>query len=226
MANEIMLKNSKDFFAVDFSDLADTINSLANCAQRLSPEEKQTAISAVREWERVIKNQLTVKRREAARIVDALMNPDACNLTNSEFEAIATNIHIEPLYEAYIKEVNAVNEITQQIADINARYDGITRDTDEGATAMADRDVEVFTASAERQKHAIKRNAARRALVKSIVSDKSIQATLADARAFVDNVTRYENEAILKAQNIRVNIAIDDDRVKEALKELLNFTLD
>lgn len=224
--NELITNNAKDFFNVDLSSLADTIDKLSGASTVLTIEEKQAATNAVRQWERVIKEQIDEKRKDANRIIQSLReNSKAFNLSDGEFEAICTQIGIKDQYDKYVELTLEIQDKLAMKNSVNQKYIGINLTKKENAELRYERDYEIQTILMEVGKLQSQQSHLKQKLVQQIANNSDVKNTIKEADDFLDRVNEIYNDATLKAQKVRLNISINDPNVREALHELLAFSI-
>ena len=226
MSNQMITTDDKDFFAVDLNSLSDIIDKLSNSAAKLDVNEKQAATNAVRQWERVIKEQIDDKRKDARRIVTSLSgNSSAFNLTDGELEALCRNIGLDKEYDDYMAVRAEIQDKTAAKASADLKYTGINLMAKENAQLRYEHDYEIQTILMEVGKLQNQESRMKYKLVKDIAANPNVQAKLKDAQGYLDRADALFNEATTKAQKVRLNITINDPDVRAALHELLDFQL-
>ena len=226
MSNQMITTNDKDFFAVDLSSLSDIIDKLSGSAAKLDVNEKQAATNAVRQWERVIKEQIDDKRKDARRIITSLSTCDNnFNLTDGEFEALCRNIGMDAEYDKYMAIRTEIQDKFVAKDSVDMKYAGINLMAKENAELRYERDYEIQNILMEIGKLQNQESRMKHKLVKDITADKTVQEKLKEAREYLDRADAIYNEATTKAQKVRLNITINDPDVRAALHELLDFQL-
>lgn len=225
--NEIITTgNSQSFFAVNLDSLTPIVDRLSGASAQLSNEEKIAATGIVRQWEELVKTQITDRRNDARRIIESLSeNNSSFSLTKAEFAAICTKCGLDKEYADYTDVIAALDDNDNAVEAAKNKYAGIDLYAKANSTLRYERDYEIQLLLMKRGELQTKENHLKRSLVRAIVSNDDIRKSVTEAGEFLQRVESIYRDVTLKAQKLRLNISINDPDVRKTLHELLEFSI-
>ena len=216
---------------VDFNGLNATISTLANHTAELTPEEKVSAVAIVRDWEGHIIKRLRTKAGELQsmlRYFGVSYNGNyyggAADINEDvEIELARVTETMEP-YEAYVE---ALEEYEDYVRTERPESPFIDTDTtlEQQEKLNADYTAAMATFKIKVRNLEHKRNVRYTTWKRQMQADPNIKLMIKDAKKFLGSITDLEASCSEKSKLASMNIAINSPQVREALKDLLTFSI-
>ena len=216
------------FDPIDFEKLNSSISKLAASNKTLSADEKNFAIGIIDEWDKSIINAIDEKIQEG-RNIEHTLNPNMSYYNEMEdemLEALSKQLGAKTskLFKAYLDAKDALFVIERSAPEGDQ-----IRNLDETAEEYLDRQAKF---SAESAKYQLKLAKARKNvdwalynLKKELQVMPEVQEILKRIKTFTRKQSSFKKACEEKSRLAKINITISDDSVREALKELINFTI-
>lgn len=240
MSNEITVQNGTqvannigDFFGdIDFSKLNQTITKLAS--HNLSDTEKTSAIEIIDSWNENVVQRINVEVRKIDNFINCVQPSASCRGISAliydgdystELEFIMNKIGMMDTYEELIDAIDDYDIANQNMKNVQTVV--VDVDTTAADEVMQSKDIEI-----ERiKKSAAVRKAGNRIaklnekISNAINSDKDLLKAIRALKKKSNAMRKASIECTDKANLAKINVTIDDASTRDALSELINFTL-
>lgn len=226
-----LMQVANNFFNVDFSAMNSTIDSLANRG-KLSTIEKHEANKIIDTWNDNVVNKLKLEERNIrdflSRISGSMNSGIPSCIDNQQFiDEIEMLVEYAGLQDKYDEMCATVDEYNTALAiknNIPSIDDDI--DTTEGELIYMRRDYEYEVTVAQKNLQKVGNKLARQnaAIVAALNADPNVRKIIAQLKKRAANMAKMSTMCCDKAQLAKINITIDDDNVRNTLKELVELT--
>ena len=222
-----------EFFGViNFDQLNTVIEKLGQSRQDLTPEDKKFALSAIETWEESVIKKLNFKSKEAEDLLKCLEINTSYNYLECHGKEMADNETFLQIIEA----IDAKKEFNDYMDAVRIAYayknSRPIRNEDELGTTIEQSIENAAAYQAEYSKYDVtnasndaKVKKAANALRQRFANDDRVQELTMRLRRFRTNVDKFSIECTEKSQMAKLNVTINNDDVREAIQELLNFTI-
>ncbi len=215
-----------DYFRVNFGELAETITRLANRDTALTDQDKELAVKVIDDWSRDVVDQIRNKKQLAEHLVTSLnVNNSSCYRDMNELEQIAHSAGCTKQFDLFKSAEDLLGALRQEDKDIRSKYDGI--DLREPGNFEVYRMYKEETIEMNKKIVTAERESRKslRVLIVALNKDATVKNTIAKCNGFLGNVDVLITEATNKANMARVNVTIDNQEVRNALLDLLEFQI-
>ena len=221
------------FGDIDFNKLNDTISQLAN-RQKLTKVEKTSALEIIDSWNTNIIGKLDIEKDSITQFINALYG---VGRQNGISDLISSQAHIDEL-ELLIDYIGA-NEQYDTLIDTMDQYavvSGVLQNQPrlvidlestkaEEIIQYKDLQLEQIKVDAECKRLGNKIARLNTEIAKMLVADKDVQTLIRGLKKKATAMNKMKTECTDKAQLAKINVTIDDNNVRDALKDLINFKI-
>lgn len=221
------------FFNIDFSAMNTIIDNLAN-RNSLSKVEKKEANAIIDTWNENVINKLNLEEEHIANFVAAITGTSAMNgipaliKTQDFIQELETLIAAAGLDKEYADMCDTVAEYTMA----ESTYRNIPKLTDDdlnttqGEKILMQRDNEytIAKARAEVTKLGNKLIRQNNDMTSKLMANPDIKKLVTKLKRRQSSMKRMAATCTDKAQLAKINITIDDQSVRDSLKELIELT--
>lgn len=214
------------FQNVDFNTLNNSITALATYNGTLSDKDKEFAVETISTWERSVVTKLNVKKEEAQGLLYSLdaSNPSISScFPEEDFEALIAATKTDALYQIYLDKI----EQLKYLKSTSPETPMVDLTTTLEQQLIDRRDYQF-----ECQKNCIAINKAEReaanamkALKVEMNKNDDIKELITRVKKYQRNVSKFKNECAEKSQLAKISVTISSMEIRQALKELLNFSV-
>lgn len=213
------------FNGLDFSKLNKTITALATHNGDLTVQEKEFAVKTIEEWETGIIGELGNKEAEAYTILDVLS-------TSPRYSGYYDEDFLERMVEA-----TGLQASYQKFLDAKAAYEYLTKNAPQypvedlsltlEESLKQKNDFKLEQAKHKIQASKLERNAsvAFSQLKEELNAQDSVKELIKRITKFKRNVSKLKRECTEKSQLAKINVTINSSEIREALAELMNFSI-
>lgn len=238
MANEIISLNDRqitvnDYFKINFDELYENIQKLAEKDIELDPSEIVVATGIVDDWMVRVVGEIRKKQSYMRRFVNTL-DPDANRkdkvkhgLDRDELCTLGSTPGCEKAYDDYTAYEDHIDQINREIEDIRQKYNivGKALYSPENAelyyacqSEIQMKNLELYDINRKRDKAFVK-------YVSALSNNKNIKAFVKKGKTFLQESDNLIEEATRLGNAARVNLAVKDKNVRETLFQLLDFKI-
>lgn len=226
-----LMQVANNFFNVDFSAMNATIDNLANRG-KISAIEKHEANKIIDTWNDNVVNKLKLEERNIKDFLSRISGSVNSGIPNcienqmfiDEIEALVDYAGLQDQYEEMCDTVDEYNAALAILNNIPSLDDDI--DTTEGELIYMRRDHEYAVTVAQKNLQKIGNKLARQnaAMVAAFNADPNVRKIIAQLKKRATSMAKMSATCCDKAQLAKINITIDDDAVRNTLKELVELT--
>ena len=220
------------FGVVNFDQLNHVIEKLGQSRQNLSQEDKKFALDAIQTWEESVIKKLEYKSKEAENLLK-------CFEINTNYNMITSNGKEMSENETFLQIIEAIDakaEFDEYMTAVRVAYTHKNsrpiQDTDDLNTTIEKSIENAAAYQAAYSKHDVidasntaKVRKAAAVLSQKFATDERVQELVTRLRRFKSNVDKFSIECTEKSQLAKLNVTINDDNVRDAIQELLDFTI-
>lgn len=232
--NSIVISGTKpldieNYFKVNFGVLNDAINKLGDRSTELTVENKQLGLEIIEGWQKTVIEQLNTKEKEVKDFLDTFdLGTSSIYLSDEELDTLATHTGLILEYSTYADAWERNTELKRELEDITNKYKIVSESKSTEANVkelkgqyytelyycksqLADADKECKKAATE--------------LIKALRKHPEVKAFIKKGGEFLSQVKDVKKAAVDKANKARINITIDNAAVRDALFDLVEFSL-
>jgi hypothetical protein len=223
------------FNNIDFSGLNSAIAEMANSNKDMVPEEKQMAISIVKEWEKGVISRLNQHEADLKAFLGYFNSNSGSYNAYSRGAYGSFDASDEALLEiaaktGTVKELEASLAARDALAEFKeTRPEAPERDPDQSyrEKTLAERqyDLELAKYNIDEGKLTRKAALADKAWRKAVMQNEDFKALVKKINAYTRSVTRYTQECKDKGQLAKLNITIGSEAMRQSLRSLLDFVV-
>lgn len=216
------------FSDIDFDGLNNVIDNMANVSGALSDDDKDFARNLISEWNDTVIIRLNDKNSEAQGFVRFFEpNNQDLYLNHLAFEDFAYDVadktNTIPQYEAVVKAQEELELFK------STKPESVTTDPDLPLTEDIKRrqqyeaDYAIYQLRMDKLKRQL--SLAITKWKREMGKEKVIKDLLTQSRKMANGTAKMRDAATSKAQLAKLNITISDQATREALKELVEFSI-
>ena len=221
MGNELVLLTG-----LNFNELNKSIEVLGERNRALTDKEKEIGVNLLSEWQGNVLDKISNKREEVDKIRRLLADGDAHCYDEGERkkarEKLAEVSGTQKLYKALTALEDTLKEYdltSPQRPNVNPDKTITQNDLE-----YADYEKEARKWSIERAKIEYSKGQAYKKFIVAAKKSSSVKKLVRQINDYLLNLKKYEAEAKDKAHLAKVNLSISDEKVREAIQEIINFT--
>jgi hypothetical protein len=228
------------FRDIDFTGLSSAMTALENASDQIPTEEKKAALDVVGQWETNVLARLRSRLHEMQTFVALFKVPpisgrDRYNVVQPAEDFFSNDGYAEGVAkktdtEALLQEVAGARIAWQAVGDLMPEKPYY--EDDEAVSQLQVAKDESDYKLAMHEWNIQKRKAERAYIIafanwmKEVVKHDYVQDTIRQANKFTKNINQYYQHATDQAQAAKLNIAISSKAARDALRELLNFSIE
>ena len=209
---------------LNFEILNSSIEKLGEC-KKLTEKEKEIGVGLLGDWERNVLDKLNTKEREIKAIHSFFECRDSYN-EETTFPSMKEKLaQVSDTLKLYNKYLQAGEELDR------FRTTEPERPEMNPAKTIADNDLEYGQYELEMTKWIIQKKQAiyktktvRNNWIAEMKKSEAIKSLLAGVEAYQYKLVKFRSDCKDKAHLAKINIAISDDKAREAIRELIAFT--
>lgn len=218
-----------DIFAdIDFSALNSTITNLGANNKELSKEEKKFAVEAIDSWEEIVIKRLNERAYEARMYIASLdiNSGTLChyNMSQADFENLVDAVGLRHLYEDYLNKIDIMDAHKLEAPEPPI-IDELNMTLKDQLTLRRDYELAYQIHSKERDKLQKEAYNAMRKLKIELNKDERVQELIKRMSNYERKVNTFVNQCKEKSQLAKISVSIDSEKVRDSLKELMNFSI-
>lgn len=219
--NELMVLTD-----INFNQLNTSIEALGQ-ANRLTDKEKEIGVNLLDEWEHNVVDKLENKRYEIQRVksfLDGRNNgyQDSDEIDELLREKLAKLSGTEKLYAA-VKESKETMGDFKLSEPVRPSTDP-TKTIEQNDLMYAEYEAAVMKYNIERKKVEFKIKELYRKWFLAMRKSTPVKRMVAGMSDYLVKVSKYKTECKDKAHLAKINLSISDERIRAAIKEIINFT--
>lgn len=212
------------FKDIDFNTISAAIQKMADNSTSLTEKEKEMSMGIIEQWESDVIDAIEDKRMESNKYLTTL-SPENSSITISddEFEMIVIATGTDELYKKYLELKEKAAEIANSPLP---KFEEDLNDTVESVVEMK------AINEAEQLKHRIAvskaynlRDNALLALKKEMNKHDAVKDFIKKAGKYQKSINKFKKECREKGQLAKISISVSNTEVRDALKELLAFSV-
>ena len=239
MSNEITTNTSaqlgviNDFFNIDFAAMNATIDKLANNTSALSEVEKKEANKIIDTWNNNVVDKLSAEEVKIKEFVKAVSGDTSSygipalisnQLYIDELEQLIEYAGANDIYDRLCEAIN--NESVHKAAKNNftALDDDIDTTKGEYIKMLRDREYQMAALEADIRKASNKVLRTNLELVNCLNSNPDIKKVITALKKKASAMIKMKTECCDMAQLAKINITINDQAMRDTLRELIALT--
>lgn len=224
----------KLFNDINFNDLNKAIEVISEHSGKLDDEQRKSALDIVDEWNRSVVNRLKNHEEEISVFVQFLTSKSrdfrgyhtdpVARFGETKLQALAQSTGTSELLTKYLEARDHYDEISENSPEV------VDYSEDPDLT-LAELELKKIDAVREKREHTIKcqraRNAetnALRAWIVELNKNEGIREMVAKGKRYHNQVTTFSEECKMKAQSAKLSLTIPDADIRQAIKELIDFS--
>jgi hypothetical protein len=234
----IVLAGKGLFKDINFADLNNSINALADISNNLTIEDRKAAIGIIDQWERDVLNRLGEHSRDLdcfVRYFSRYTNRsffghdhDICTIgnrivTEEKLLSIAAQTGTLELYNAWVESVEAFNLIYNEIIDEPLSDPDLSQV--QVAKLQHEYNLKITEHKINGQRATNKVIRAFNAFIDELNKNDKFRSMRKNIKASIENSRLLTNECRQKSQMAKVNVMISSSALRESLKEMQNFLI-
>lgn len=213
------------YFAINFEELNDSINKLSDRTTELTNEDKALAVQVIETWNRDVINTIDRKINEVNRFcISFNLTTQDIQMSDDEIGAIAQHLHFDREYDAYMEAWRKYLSLRKECQYIKDKYADIER-TPQNKELLGKFSAEKYKNTMEISKSRKECDRITTDLFVKMAKTDEVKNFLKKGRQFLSQASDIKKEAVNKAQRAKINVTIDNKNVKDALFELLAFSI-
>lgn len=232
--NTIVISGTKpldieNYFKVNFGVLNDAINKLGDRSTELTIENKQLGLEIVEGWQKTVIKQLNTKEKEVNDFISTFdLSTSSIYLSDEELDTLATHTGLISEYSTYADAWERKLELERELKDIDDKYRIVSesKSTEANVKELKGQHLtEVYYCKAQLADANKECKKAVTELIKSLRKHPEVKAFIKKGNEFLSQVKNVKKAAVDKANKARINITIDNEAVRDALFDLVEFSL-
>jgi hypothetical protein len=221
------------FGDIDFSKLNSVIEALAGKGEKLSMEEKKSALEIIDSWEEDIINSLRIREQEMKQFLNYF---DIDKYNQWYHDSSKRVLSFEQ--EATLAEKTETKEYFEKLCTAKAALDLLKKEAPEELEptsldqTVEDRLQKEADFKLQKAKYQINLDQAKRKCrnaekvwLSAMNQNSYIKDILFKAKSYQRNLQKFTQECSNKSNLAKLNITINSAEVRDSLKELLNFKI-
>lgn len=214
----------ENYFSINFNSLNDSINKLGDRSTELTDDDKKLAIEIIDTWNTNVIETLNTKISEVREFCNSFdLSVSDISLSDEEIEALAHHLGFDKEYDDY-------KAAWSKFFDLRAERDHIDEKYSDIELSAKNREL-LGHYSAEKYENKIALSKSRREcnkittdLFTKMSKTSEVKKFLKKGREFLSQANDLKKAAVDKANMARVNVAIDNINVRDALFDLIQFS--
>lgn len=218
--NELVIFNQ-----LNFDDLNKSI-VLIGKAKKLTEKEKEIGVQLLGDWENNVISKIDTKSTEMHRLKEYITGGNTYYMGDEEKEVMIENlVNISKTRKQY----NVYLEAKQVVKDNKLNQpEGVTIDPMktivENEKEQANYNLKYSTWRIEESKLDYKVTESKKKWLSVVRKSKQVKELLKGVDAYILQLKKYKTECNDKTQLAKLNIAISNDDVRTAIKDMIEFT--
>lgn len=214
----------ENYFSINFNSLNDSINKLGDRSTELTDDDKKLAIEIIDTWNTNVIETLDTKISEVREFCDSFdMSYEGISLSDEEIEALARHLGFGKEYDDYNAAWTKFFELRKERDYIDEKYSNISC-TAKNRELLGHYSAEKYQNKVELAKSRRNCNKITTDLFTKMSKTSEVKKFLKKGREFLSQASTLKKAAVDKANMARVNVAIDNINVRDALFDLIQFT--
>jgi hypothetical protein len=216
------------FNELDFSQLNTAIEKLGSTSKKLTEKEKEIGTQLLTEWEKNVIEKIENKRKELSAVRDYIKNGaenfwgfDEAFITKTK-EQIVNISGTKDLYNKYLaakkkSKAESLKEPKRPTMDPNK-----TINENDRLYADYERELVEYNITARRLEYVT--NTLHNKWMAAVRKSSNIKKMIIAMDNHMLNLSKYKVECKDRGHLARLNVAISDEKAREAIKEIIEFT--
>lgn len=206
---------------INFNELNVSIEALGE-NRALSDKEKEIGVNLLKEWEENVIHKLENKKYEMQKVETFFTGRNEYSVDDALREKMAKFAGTEKLFQAYKAMQQAVSEFDlkrPQRPNLDPNRTIAENDSDFG-----EYELELTKFNIEKSKVEYNKKKTYNKWFSATRKSPSVKKLLAGISDYVTKMDKYKTECKDKAHLARINIAISDEKIRDAIREIVEFT--
>lgn len=213
------------YFAINFEELNNSINKLSDRSTELTLEDKALAVEIIETWNRDVIAAIDRKIEEVEYFCESFdLTSQTIQLSDEEIGALAQHLGFGREYDNYMDAWRTYLNLKNNDKHIRDKYSNIEVCA-KNKDLLGHYSAEIYANNVEISKAHRKCDAITTDLFVKMSKTDEIKAFLKKGRQFLSQADELRKAAINKAHQAKINVTIDNKNVKDALFELLAFSI-
>jgi hypothetical protein len=215
------------FRDIDFSGIAQAIENIGNHSGSLTVEEKEYATDIVKQWESDVISRLNDKAHEMQVFLNFFEPARNGYLSNEDLfeevgEELAKRTNTKNEYDAVVRIYKELRDLYDNRPEQPNFDENTTRKEQVEKEKAYEKEMAIYNMKVKHKEREL--YLADKKWKELLKQDKNVDELLKRARKFTKNLSKFKSMCHDKAQVAKLNIMVSQTNVRQALRELLNFS--
>ena len=206
---------------INFNELNVSIEALGD-NRALSDKEKEIGVNLLKEWEENVIRKLENKGYEMSRFKQFFANREDYRMDDAAREKLAKFAGTERLFQTYKDMEKAVSEF--DLTGPQRPSLDPNRTIAENDLNFGEYEAELTKFNVEKSKVEYKKKQAYQKWFLATRKTPAVKKLLAGVDDYITKLDKYKTECRDKAHLARVNVSISDEKIRAAIREIIDFT--
>ena len=213
------------YFRINFEELNNSINKLGDRSKELTNDDKILAVEIIETWNKNVIDALDKKIHEVREFCDSFdLTYETIRLTDEEIGSIAAHLGMDKEFEDYEDSWNTYLSLQKEAKHIDMKFADVKK-IPENKDLLGQYSAEKYNVSVEITKARNKCDKVTTDLFTKMAKTKEIKDFIKKGLEFLSQADELKKAAVNKANLARVNVTIDNANVRDALFELMAFSI-